>query len=48
MPKNAWLTPLRREGMARSVSELQLKIAIAIRVYGVFAMIVVRWIGRCR
>lgn len=46
--KNARLTPLRREEMARTVVEGRLSKAQAARVYGVSAKIVARWAGRFR
>ncbi len=44
--KNARLTPIRREEMARSVIEGLVSKARAARVYGVSAKIVSRWTGR--
>ena len=44
--KNARLTPLRREEMALSVIEGRLLKADAVRVYGVSARIVSRWVER--
>lgn len=46
--KNARLTPLRREEMARSVIEGRLSKAGAARVYDVSAKIVARWVQRYR
>ena len=44
--KNARLTPLRREEMARAVMEGRLSKAYAARTYGVSAKIVARWVER--
>jgi transposase InsO family protein len=44
--KNARLTPLRREEMARSVIESRLSKADAARTFGVSAKIVARWVER--
>ena len=44
--KNARLTPLRREEMARSVLEGHMSTAEAGKHYGVSAKIVSRWAGR--
>lgn len=46
--KNARLTPLRREEMARSVVEGRLSGAGAARTYGVTPKVVARWVGRFR
>lgn len=46
--KNARLTPLRREEMARAVVEGRLSKANAARVYGVTVKIVGRWVARFR
>jgi transposase InsO family protein len=46
--KNARLTPLRREEMARDVVEGRLSKADAARTYGVTAKVVVRWVERFR
>jgi transposase len=46
--KNARLTPLRREEMARSVVEGRLSKAQAARTYGVSAKVVTRWVDRFR
>ena len=46
--KNARLTPLRREEMARDVVEGRLSKAHAARAYGVTAKIVARWVKRFR
>jgi transposase-like protein len=44
--KNARLTPLRREEMARCVLEGRLSKAVAARTYGVTPKVVARWVGR--
>ncbi len=44
--KNARLTPLRREEMARAVVDGRLSKAHAARTYGVTAKVVARWVGR--
>ena len=44
--KNARLTPLRREEMARDVVEGRLSKAHAARTYGVTAKVVARWVER--
>lgn len=44
--KNARLTPLRREEMARDVVEGRVSKAHAARIYGVTAKVVARWVGR--
>ncbi len=44
--KNARLTPLPREEMARAVVEGRLSKAAAARTYGVTAKIVARWVER--
>lgn len=44
--KNARLTPLRREEMARCVLEGHLSKAVAARIYGVTPKVVARWVGR--
>ena len=46
--KNARLTPLRREEMARGVIEGRFSQAIAARRFGVSAKIVARWVARYR
>ena len=46
--KNARLTPLRREEMARDVVEGRLSKAHAARTYGVSAKIVARWVERLK
>ncbi|RWB88042.1 IS481 family transposase [Mesorhizobium sp.] len=46
--KNARLTPLRREDMARDVVEGRLSKADAARTYGVTAKVVARWVERFR
>ena len=46
--KNARLTPLRREEMARDVIEGRLSKAHAARTYGVTAKVVARWVERFR
>ena len=46
--KNARLTPLRREEMARDVVEGRLSKAHAARTYGVTAKVVARWVERLR
>ena len=46
--KNARLTPLRREEMARDVVEGRLSKAHAARTYGVTAKVVARWVERFR
>jgi transposase InsO family protein len=46
--KNARLTPLRREEMARCVIDGRLSKAGAARTYGVTAKVVARWVGRFR
>lgn len=46
--KNARLTPLRREEMARAVVEGRLSKADAARVYGVTVKVVGRWVARFR
>lgn len=46
--KNARLTPLRREEMARDVVEGRLSKADAARAYGVTAKVVARWVERFR
>ena len=46
--KNARLTPLRREEMARDVVEGRLSKAHAARTYGVTGKIVRRWVERFR
>ena len=46
--KNARLTPLRREEMARAVVEGRLSKAHAARIYGVTAKVVRRWVERFR
>ncbi|WP_269933570.1 IS481 family transposase, partial [Aminobacter sp. HY435] len=46
--KNARLTPLRREEMARAVTEGGLSKAHAARTYGVSVKIVARWVERYR
>lgn len=46
--KNARLTPLRREEMARDVVEGRLSKADAARTYGVTAKVVARWVERFR
>jgi hypothetical protein len=43
--KNARLTPLRREEMARRVLEGRLSKAVAARTYGVTPKVVARWSG---
>ena len=44
--KNARLTPVRREEMARDVVEGRLSKAHAARTYGVTAKVVARWVER--
>ena len=46
--KNARLTPLRREEMARAVVEGRLSKAHAARAYGVTVKVVARWVARFR
>jgi len=46
--KNARLTPLRREEMARAVVEGRLSKAHAALTYGVTAKVVARWVERFR
>src|ERR1700755_2475461 len=46
--KNARLTPLRREEMARDVVEGRLSKAYAARTYGVTGKVVTRWVERFR
>src|SRR5262245_45330786 len=46
--KNARLTPVRREEMARDVVEGRLSKAGAARTYGVTAKVVARWVERFR